>query len=196
MQKASSFFFINCSLILALMFSVYSLLLGHICWSLSSPEHRVSICLSTMHALISMASAQLSVVKATSLNFINLHMFEAQPGSLFDPAFWVFIPTQLILQLHYSSIQSFLLDSHFRIKQKEGEHMDGKTESCQRTGCRERPGDIACSWGRKNIKRERSASKRHFHNCPVSRPWWAKGSEKKAQSFSWMNGKSSPPFPP
>lgn len=40
-----------------------------------------------MHGLISMASAQFSVVKATSLNFINPHMFEAQPGSLCDPAF-------------------------------------------------------------------------------------------------------------
>lgn len=102
-----------------------------------------------MHGLISMASAQFSVVKATSLNFINPHMFEAQPGSLCDPAFWVFVPTQLILQPCHSSIQSFLPDGHFHIKQKEGEHMDGKIESCQRAGCRERPWDFACSWGRK-----------------------------------------------
>lgn len=133
-----------------------------------------------------MAWAQFTVVKATRLNFINLHMIEAQPGSLCDPEFWVFNPTQLILQTCHSSIQAFLPDGHFRIKRKEGEHMDGKTESCQRAGCRERPGDFAFSWGRKNIKRERSASKHHFHNCPVSRPWWAKGSEKRHNlSVGW-----------
>lgn len=32
--------------------------------------------------------------------------------------------------------------------------------------------------GEEKIKTERSASKRHFHNCPESRLWWAKGSEK------------------
>lgn len=56
--------------------------------------------------------------------------------------------------------------------------------------------ETSCALGGGKIKRERSASKRHFHNCPVSRPWWAKGIGKKAQSFSWMNGKSSPPLPP
>lgn len=61
--------------------SVCWLLLGHVCWTSSSLKHQVSICLST-NALIYMASAQFSVVKATSLNFINPHMFEARPGSL------------------------------------------------------------------------------------------------------------------
>lgn len=138
-----------------------------------------------MHALISMASAQLCRQSDESELYSSSHVWSTARISLW-PCILSIQPNTVDPQRGHSSIHSFLPDGHFHIKQKEGEHMDGKTESCQRAGSREKPGDFACSWGRKNIKRERSASKHHFHNCPVSRPWWAKGSEKKHNlSVGW-----------